>query len=158
MSASLTVIAAAAREPKTREKKLHQELHDTENALYADLCAAGLLLAPTISPGAEPRTSTERVLVDLWHARIDYTGYLDRRIWQLERALRKLLTTDTPLPVEQRDEARTATDGDTRRDGSILSDAERSMIDAYRATDAAGKQMLRTLFTRLATSSQGGEQ
>jgi hypothetical protein len=73
------------------------------------------------------------------------------RVKALERALTNVLASDA-LPDEQRISALKVLHGEETvgRNPHLLSDAERRLIDHYRASAPADKQMLRTLVARLA--------
>lgn len=90
-----------------------------------------------------------------WKAESDCHYYLERRARQLERTLIAVLANDL-VSDEQRAKVLEIMRGKRAvgQDPKILSDQERDMIEQYRSMDAAGRQMIRTLFARLATTSE----
>jgi hypothetical protein len=82
-----------------------------------------------------------------------YTSFIDRRLHALERACRRLLTSDA-LSDAQRAELHAIYAGTTTIDLSVRSNTEIELIAAYRRMDTAGRQMLRALMTRLAASNE----
>jgi hypothetical protein len=92
-------------------------------------------------------------------ARVLYAGrrYADaweRRVKALEKVLKDVLASDSATD-EQREAMMRALCGRTSqgRDPKLLSEAEAALIAHYRASDAADKQMLRTLLARLARNT-----
>ena len=128
MSTSLVALDGAARNS-----------NDAEQRLKADFLARW-------------RQSTDHKLAETVDA---YRTFLDRRVKQLERAIRLFLTSDT-LTVAQRSDL-LASLSLSRPEIKLrdLNRAERRMIDDYRAMDNAARQMLRVLFSRLSATSGG---
>jgi len=160
MSAELVSISEAP-DPPAHMKRLNDAQLEAEEAMCAALSQVGLLDRAHISPGADPNllSPIHRVLVRVWHARVDVQSSLERRIRQLERTLRGTFASDA-LNDEQRAMILSTLHGcrRPRRNSKILSETEASMIAEYRAMDGAGKQMLRTLFNRLAQANRAAEE
>lgn len=112
-------------------------------------------------PEAELRDAVTNI--DWARARYEKTVEREARAWRrraeaLERVIRHVVAR-----VDLAPDARTdllallyGTAAARCRDEKLLSDVEANLIAHYRAMDAAGRQMLRTLCERLATSSEKG--
>ena len=84
----------------------------------------------------------------------DTVSYWRRRARKAENLLREVLPSD--LTDDQR--ARVlgtlhGNPGQRLRNDHGLSDCEQQILEHYRATDAAARQLIRTLFERLAAST-----
>ena len=151
-----TIEAAAPDPPDARGDRLKRAYRESEEALYHALHYAGLLENPHISPGGDLAACTpvERILIRHWQAYWSVVERLDGRVRQLTRTLRHALACDA-LTDEQREAILGhlyGRDG-AARNGKMLTAHEAQLIAHYRATDAAGKQMLRTLLERLVTTT-----
>jgi hypothetical protein len=81
----------------------------------------------------------------------DYPEYLERRLRTLERALRGLLACDGVTDVDRAKVLAVMYGAPaSTMDSRLLNDTESRLIQCYRATDAAGRQILRALSERLA--------
>jgi hypothetical protein len=121
-------------DPKPRAKRAYEQYRAAWDVLENDLQEAGLPIDRR-SHFANFWGSVIR-LVDVWehHAR------------RLERALLALMSSDA-LTDEQRAEVVAVLYGTKKvgRDHKTLTDVELKMIQHYRAADAAGKNMIRTM-------------
>lgn len=107
----------------------------------------------------QSRTPAWEALRTLHHAMVEYIAFWERRTRAVERTLRVVLASDH-VNDKQRNQILRVLYGaaGAGRDPKTLSEAERALIERYRTMDAAGKQMVRTLFDRLAATPQISKQ
>jgi len=167
MSARLVSINACEPQPETRSAR-HLELWRAERKAHDDLEKHLLsegLLTRLVAGGAPPTTEAERLIVAVRHASDARITMLEGRIRQLERTLRLTFESDS-LTDDQRISILEVFHGKRggRRDSRFLSESEEKLVQQYRRIDSVGRQMLRTLFARLAETSsvtsdeEGGNQ
>jgi hypothetical protein len=143
MSATLLTMSEEHTAPTAREQRLLAEVQETGRAFVAEV------------ERYENTKQLLRLFNEYGYARDRTELYWERRTRKAERLLRDLL--DTNLTAEQRANVLLALHVDRRRDRSLLSAYEQRLIAWYRSTDAAGAQMIRTLFDRLAATSPAVE-
>jgi hypothetical protein len=138
--------------PLEREQRAHAELHEAREGFEQLMKAHGLDLRPRKSDGSLG-SAYDRFEMAVYRA----IQAADNRAKRAEATLRKLFER---LDLSDEDRARVLAvlhgQRGGVRDGKRLTRCEAELIEHYRATDLAGKQMLRTLLQRLADSSEKG--
>lgn len=95
------------------------------------------------------------LLSDVFSAASGVQYYLENRLSLLQRDLLDLLASDG-LTEAQRGDAIASVNRGRRnrvRDAKLLTPEDAALLESYRAMDAPGRQMLRTLITRLSTAN-----
>jgi hypothetical protein len=150
MTATIVPIKSASdAPPNERERELYGVWRQAYDELREALTKAGWI----VNRPQEP-TQVQVILERLFFGISHYVDFHARRVKAVERALRAALASDA-ISDEQREDVLAVLYGakGVGRDPKLLSEYESQLIDHYRTTDAAGKQMLRTLCKRLAQSS-----
>jgi hypothetical protein len=152
---NLVPIETGQTSPSKRAEHLRDVWEQAMRAVDVALHAEGLLPNPYLSPGAAHLDGVHALRCREWGAVLDLVSYFERRIQQLERTVRNVLASDALSEDERR--ALHSAYGRKRHDVTrALSEHEGQLLNDYRNIDAAGKQMLRTLCARLATSNEPG--
>jgi hypothetical protein len=152
MSATLVPIdtAQSSSTPKARTERIEADAREA-------FCEFVKLSSFTFSFNEDHAGSaTERVFVRYARLRSRLHGHYTSRISQLERTIRHFLSSDS-LSNEQREGFIATLYGQgnvKRRNAATLSEVEIRMLDSYRSMDADGRHMVRTLFARLASTSE----
>jgi hypothetical protein len=103
----------------------------------------------------EPRTTPSA----LFNAASEYQQFLEHRLQHLERTIRTFV--DSSTDQAQRTTLLAAVYGKQMagsRDKALLSKAERRLLNHYTRMDPAARQMVRTLFERLADTSDDNDE
>lgn len=134
-----------------RAKQLDTAWREANETVSDALQAAGILTEPHGRGFGVPHTLTgiSRLRAEEWNAHIQVVWFWERRAQNLEDQIRRVLACD--LSTEHRASLMEALTGkpSRARDARLLTESEASLIQSYRETDAAGKQLLRTLLKRL---------
>lgn len=115
-----------------KQDRLRRDFHDAYDAL-------------------RDRNGDRRAVGDcgLFQAHCRLVTFYEGRITRLERSLTNALASDA-LADEQRADIVMALHGTTARDVNLLSESERTHLDAYRAMDPKDRAAVRNVVTRLA--------
>lgn len=130
--------------------RLEHDWRQAQDNLASALHRAGFLA----SPSELQATPIGRLLYRYLDASIRLCTYHRGRVNRLHVALRRTLGHEASS-----ESARAAVlnlvygRGGRRRDAAVLNEAERALLDQYRQMDAPARQMVRTLFARLAKTS-----
>lgn len=144
-------IDSSAVTPTARELRLSANYRATYDELRDALRGANVIAASVHQPETLIGTLFDQVGTTACACLTFWEG----RTRKAEHLLRKVLASDA-LSEDERRAILTTLHGrrGPQRDLHILSDLERAMIDQYRQMAAADRQMIRTLFARLAVTPE----
>ncbi len=165
MSATLVEIASAPVQPKSkRAGYLSSERFAANQALEEMLVEHGALSRRVPHVSYTQKGTVEHAYARLWMAHLDEVSFWERQAQKFGRMLRVALACDGLSDEDRKSILSGLYRGRSseRRDPRVLSEAEARMMSQYRSMDDASRQMIRTLFDRLAatsenTDNEGGE-
>jgi hypothetical protein len=132
-------------DPKVHAQRIHDSYYQAFLAMQNAAVGAGLPV------------HCDSLFSQMFNAGHRLADFWQRRAHRLDRALRVALASDC-VSDQHRAEIVAVLVGSKklRRDKKLLSEAEGQLIADYRRMDTDGKQMLRTLLSRIANSTSDG--
>ena len=156
--------SAPAASPSKRGDALQEAWHDAHRAVDAclrdvydvDLDSSRPVSMPDTLAAADRRNINHVRAVE-FDAVCNLVSFWQRQTAKLQKQLRNVLESDLVTDPAQRQAVIESVYGrwSASRDGSLLTPAERKLVDDYRAMDAGDRQAARTIFDRLAAVARG---